>query len=120
MLSEKFDLLLHLDDKEYQWYSLGWSNQFIRYLTGSWKNIKINNIITLTCSNANIIQCKVVSIEKSSSLHGLIRNSNYINLYPLSQNIKTTYYYIQNKLRRQSKSNIDDELKVGLFTIKII
>lgn len=120
MLTERFDLLIHLNDKEFQWYSLGWSNQFIRYLTDSWKKIKVNDILCLTSSNGNIIQCKVVSIEKSPSLHGLIRNSNYINLYPLSQNIQTTYYYIQNKLRRQSKIEMADDIKVGLFTIKII
>jgi predicted P-loop ATPase/GTPase len=116
-----YKMLIHLNDKEFQYYSLNWSNQFIRYLTDSWKNVKINDILCLSDSHANIIKCKVVSMEKSTSLCNLVKKSNYINLYPISQNYETTYYYIQNKLKKQHiPDNLKYEIKLCLFTIKII
>lgn len=115
------DILLYVSKKEFQWFALGWSNQILRYLVGSWQNIKVNDIITLTEDSGGIMQYKVINKETSKNLSDLLTGSNYINLYPISQNYKTTYYYIQNILKRQ-KPFIEkyDDIKLALFTIKLI
>ena len=122
MNQNETNLLIHMSDEEFKYYSLGWSNQFIRYLVGSWKNIKVNDIIMITSDKSQSIKCKVIDKTISQNLNNLLTENNYIKLCPFSQNYRTTNYYIQTKLRRQHipKDIPLDDIKLGLFTIKIL
>ena len=99
--NNKTNILIYMPSQEFQWFALGWSNQFLRYLVGSWKEIKVNDIITLSEDRGSIMKFKVTNKETSLNVKELVTQSNYINLYPLSQNYQTTFYYIQNKLTKQ-------------------
>jgi len=121
MTDNETNILIHISSQEFQWYALEWSNQFVRYLVGSWENIKINDIITITENKGTIMKFKVTHKQTSTNIKQLVTQSNYINLYPLSQNYQTTFYYIQNKLRKQKPLfEKYEEFKLGLFTIKLI
>lgn len=121
-IQNETNLLIHMSDEEFKYYSLGWSNQFIRYLVGSWKNIKVNDIIMITSDKSCSIKCKVIDKTISQNLNNLLTENNYIKLCPFSQNYRTTNYYIQTKLKRQHipKDTSLDDVKLGLFTIKIL
>lgn len=119
--NNKTDILIYMSSQEFQWYALGWSNQFLRYLVGSWEKIKVNDIISLSEDRGSIMKFTVTGKQTSLNIKELVTQSNYINLYPLSQNYQTTFYYIQSKLRKQKQLIKDyDEVKLGLFTIKPI
>ena len=115
------NMLIHMSDEEFKWYALGWSNQFIRYLVGSWSKLKINDIIMLTSDKSQSIKCKIIDKIVSINLNSLLNESNYISLYPMSQNYRTTLQYVTQKLKNQSiPKDINIDIKLALFTIKII